>query len=144
MMMKNLVNLRCNEKIIVLDGRVDDKSKIAYVTVELQNRNGAILVFANHSDDIVDVVLKEINPKDSGYIFFASELEIDPVNNTMVPTHRLATISEVKSLEDRRIHMNKLPILRMLDPIRRWHNFHEKSIVAVERNKGGVYFRIVL
>ena len=143
--METLVNLRRNEKIIVLDDLcVDDKSKIAYVTVELQNRNEAILVFANHSDDIVDVILKEINPTDSGYVFFASELKINPVNSTMVPTHRLATTSEVNSLEDRRIPINKLPILRMLDPIRRWHNFPEKSIVAIERNKGCVYFRIVL
>jgi DNA-directed RNA polymerase subunit H (RpoH/RPB5) len=109
----------------------------------LQNRDGAVLVFANHSDDIVDVVLKEINPKDSGYVFFASELEVDPVNNIMVPTHRIATSSEIRNLKDRRIPIGKLPVLQMLDPIRRWHNFPNGCIVAIERNNREVYFRIV-
>jgi DNA-directed RNA polymerase subunit H (RpoH/RPB5) len=141
--METLRSLRHNERVVILDGSVDDKSKIAYVTVELQNRDGAIIVFANHSDDVVELVLKEIDPHDSGYIFFASELQIDPVKNHMVPTHRLATGEELRYLKDKRVPISKLPVLRMLDPIRRWHNFQQGTIVAIERSNG-VYFRIVM
>ena len=140
-MMETLINLRSSERVVILEGSVDDKSKIAYITVELQNREGAILVFANHSDDVVELVLKEIDPRDSGYIFFASELQVDPVNNHMVPTHRHATKDELRCLQDKRVPISKLPVLRMLDPIRRWHNFQQGTIVAIERSNG-VYFRI--
>lgn len=140
--MDTLVNLRCNERIVLVKGMVDDKSKIAYVTVELQNRNGAVLVFANHSDDMVDAVLSEIDPSDSGYVFFASELEVDPVNNAMVPPHRYPTQDEVEELARRRIQANKMPVLRMLDPVRRWHNFQLGSVVAIDR-PDGTYFRVV-
>lgn len=140
--MDTLVNLRAQERVAVIEGAVDDKSKTAYVTVELQKRDGAILVFINHSDEIVELVLSEIDPSDSGYIFFASELLVDPINNNMVPEHRLATADEIKNLASRHMPFNKLPILRMLDPVRRWHNFKQGSIVAVDR-KGGTYFRRV-
>lgn len=141
-MIETLVNLRCRERVVILEGLVDDKSKIAYVTVALQNRDGAILVFANHSDDVVELALKEIDPCDSGYIFFASELKVDPVRNHMVPKHRLVTGDELQYLKDKRVPISKLPVLRMLDPIRRWHNFEQGAIVAIERGNG-VYFRIV-
>lgn len=141
--METLVNLRQNERVIVLEGTIDDKSKIAYVTVELQNRDGAILVFVDHSDEVVELVLKEINPCDSGYIFFGSELQVDPVKNQMVPKHRIATKNEWRYLKDKRIPTSKLPVLRMLDPIRRWHNFQQGTVVAIERSDG-VYFRLVV
>ncbi len=141
-MMETLVSLRSLERIVVKEGHVDDKSKIAYVTVELQKREGCIIVFSKHSDEIVDMVLNEINPEDSGYVFFASELEVDPVNNAMVPRHRLATEGELDDLIRKRIPANKLPVLRMLDPIRRWNNFAMGAIVAVDR-PDGTYFRVV-
>lgn len=140
--MDTLINLRCNERVVEHEGLIDDKSKIAYVTVELQKRDGAILVFRNHSDDIVDIVLGGVDPKDSGYLFFASELQIDPVNSCMVHKHRLATAGEINELKDKHIPLDKLPVLVMLDPIRRWHNFSVGSIVAIER-PGGLYFRRV-
>ncbi len=140
--METLVNLRNLEPVRELHGFIDDKSKIAYVTEQVLNREGKILVFLNHSDEIVDTVFGEMDPSDTGYVFFASELQIDPINNCMVPKHRLATKEEVKDLVNRRIPLSKLPQLRMLDPIRRWHNFPLGSIVAIERH-GLTYFRRV-
>lgn len=140
--METLVNLRSGERIVELEGMVDDKSKTAYVTVELQKREGAILVFLNHSDDVVRVVLDEIDPQESGYVFFASELLIDPINNRMVPKHRLATAQEIGDLKSRHIPLQKLPVLCMLDSVRRWHNFARGSIVAVERPES-TYYRLV-
>ncbi len=140
--METLRNLRSHERIKVIEGFVDDKSKTAYVTVELQKRDGAILVFMNHSDDIVELVLSEVDPSDSGYMFFASELLVDPINSNMVPKHRLATAEEITDLANRHIPFNKLPILRMLDTVRRWHNFKQGSIVAIDR-ESGTYFRRV-
>lgn len=141
--METLVNLRSKERVLQLEGLVDDKSKTAYVTERVMSRDGAILVFLNHSDDVVDIVLNEIDPHDSGYIFFASELQLDPINNRMVPTHRPATPDEIKQLKDRRIPWKKLPVLRMLDPVRRWHNFPARSVVAIDR-PDGTYFRRVV
>lgn len=140
--MDTLTKFRKHERIVNLYGPVDDKSKTAYVTVELQKRDGAILIFMNHSDDIVKIVLNEIDPIDSGYIFFASELQLDPLNNKMVPKHRLATHEEKEELIKKYIPKHKLPILCLLDPIRRWHNFPKGSIVTVERPAGN-YFRRV-
>ena len=60
----------------------------------------------------------------------------------VVPPHRVATPEEIKTLNDRRIPPGKLPVLRMLDPIRRWHGFQEGSIVAIDR-PDGTYFRMV-
>jgi DNA-directed RNA polymerase subunit H (RpoH/RPB5) len=139
--MDTLKSIR-SESIKILPGLVDDKSKIAYLSVEMQSRNGAIIVIEKHSDDIVKQVLNDIDPKDSGYLFFASELRLDPLNNTSVPVHRLATRDEVKELIDKHVPVSKLPILRMLDPVRRWHNFDEGSVVAIER-PSGTYFRRV-
>jgi DNA-directed RNA polymerase subunit H (RpoH/RPB5) len=140
--MDTLKSVRSSEPIKVLSGLVDDKSKIAYVSVELQNRNGAIIVIEKHSDDIVKQVLNSIDPRDSGYVFFASELRLDPLNNISVPAHRLATRDEVRELIEKHVPVHKLPILRMLDPVRRWHNFSEGSVVAIER-PSGTYFRRV-
>ena len=129
--------------MVELQAMIDDKSHIAYIIKKLKERRGTILVVKHHLDDIVDIVLKEIDLDDSGYIFFASELEIDPINNCMVPTHRLATPDELQYLENKTIQTHKLPVLRMLDPIRRWHNFSRGSVVAIERTLDNVYFRVV-
>ena len=140
--MDTLKSIRPDERIVILEGSVDEKSKITYVSVELQNREGAILIFMNHSDDIVEMILNEVDPQESGYMFFASELRLDPLNNTAVPKHRLATPDEVEKLKFRRMDINKLPVLRMSDPVRRWHNFPKGYVVAVER-RDGTYFRRV-
>ena len=149
--MDTLRSLRSQERIIKLNDVLYEKSKTAYVTVELErHEKDCILVFTQHSEDIVDVVLNEIDPEDSGRVFFASELIIDPINNKMVPKHRLATQEELDNLAKRKIPLNKLPILRMLDPIRRWYNFPKNSVVAIERASVGrdelpseynIYFR---
>ena len=143
--MQTLQNIRPGEGIKKLEGEVLVGSDMVYVTVELQRREGSILVFMNHSDDIVSTVLGGIDPEDSGYIFFSSELGIDPINNCMVPKHREATEDEIEGLRNRRIPLNKLPIIRMLDPVRRWYNFRKGTIVAIERNgsTGNTYFRRV-
>ena len=132
-LISSLTKIRKHERIVKLYGPVDDKSKTAYVTVELQKRDDAILLFMNHSDDIVKIVLNEIDPQERGYVFFASELRLNPINNNMVPTHRLATEKEKKELIENSIPIHKLPILRMLDPIRRWHNFPKGSVITIER-----------
>jgi DNA-directed RNA polymerase subunit H (RpoH/RPB5) len=143
--MDTLKSLRKNERILEISGVVNDKSKAAYVTVELERREkDTILIFTRHSEDIVDIVLKEVDIEDSGYIFFASELTIDPINNFMVPKHRLATQEELEGLAMLKIPFDKLPILRMLDPIRRWHNFPKNSVVAIERDDDDIYFRRVI
>lgn len=140
--MDTLKSLRSQERIVELNDLLYEKSKTAYVTVELgRHEQDCILVFTRHSEDIVDVVLNEIDPEDSGRVFFASELIIDPINNKMVPKHRLATQEELDNLAKRKIPLSKLPILRMLDPIRRWYNFPKHSVVAIERAPGNTYFR---
>jgi DNA-directed RNA polymerase subunit H (RpoH/RPB5) len=126
--LEKLVNLRNKERVELLHG----------------TRDGAVLVFVNHSDDVVDTVLSEVDPRDSGYLFFASELRLNPVDNRMVPPHRVATPEEIQTLNDRRIPLGKLPVLRMLDPIRRWHNFPLGSVVAIERPDSKTYFRRVM
>ncbi len=140
--METLVNLRNSESIAELDVLIDDKSKTTYVIENVLDRDNKILVFNNHSEDVVSIVLSEIDPRDSGYVFFASELNLDPLNNCMVPTHRLATPQEMSDLQNKHIPKNKLPILRMLDPIRRWHNFPADSVIAIDR-PDGTYFRLV-
>ena len=139
------MNLRNKERVELLHGLVDDKSKTAYVTEQLlMKEEGAVLVFVNHSDDVVDAVMSEIDPQDSGYLFFASELRLNPVDNCMVPPHRAATPKEIQMLNDRRIPLGKLPVLRMLDPVRRWHNFPAGSVVAIDRPGSETYFRRVM
>lgn len=67
-----------------------------------EDRKGHILVVINHSDAIVQDFLESMNPEDSGYLFFASELEIDPINSCMVPRHRIATDGEIDGLKNSR------------------------------------------
>ena len=97
-------------------------------------------------DDIIDELLHNIEPTDSGYVFFEYELDVDPINSPMVPRHRLATDKELAYLEDICVPRSKLPVIRMKDPIRRWHNFEPRSIIAIDRPAGEstkTYFRIV-
>jgi hypothetical protein len=64
--LEKLVNLRNKERVKLLHGPVDDKSKTGYVTEQLLNRReGAVLVFVNHSEDVVDAVMSEIDPRSS-------------------------------------------------------------------------------
>lgn len=140
--LETLMNLRNTEPFLELDAVIDDKSKTTYVIEKLLNRGPNILVFQNHSAEVVDIVLGEIDPSDSGYVFFALELELDPVNNCMVPTHRQATQRELSDLQKRGIPLRTFPVLRMLDPIRRWHNFSANTVVAIDR-PDGTYFRRV-
>ena len=140
--MNTLRLLRPTERIKENSVIIDDKVKTSYVTQQVKDRDGAIIVFLNHSDDIVGIVLSSIDSADSGYVFFKSELLLDPVNNKMVPHHRLATEQEVQELQSRHVSMHRLPILRMTDPIRRWHNFERGTIVAIDR-PSSTYFRQV-
>ena len=144
--METLIGVRKRERITELTREIVSSPDITYLTVELKERRGNILIVMNHSDEIVKTVLNEINPEDSGYIFFASELLLDPLNNCMVPKHRIATNEEIDKLLHNKIPLEKMPIIRMIDPIRRWHNFPRGSIVAIERTNGpraDLYFRRV-
>lgn len=132
------------ECLTELTREIINSADMAYITVELQKRKDNILVVMNHSDEIVKTVLNEIDPEDSGYIFFASELLLDPLNNCMVPSHGIATSEEIDKLLHNKISLDKLPILRMRDPIRRWHNFPRGSIIAIERADNELYFRKVI
>ena len=141
------MKVRKDERITELIREIVSSPDITYLTVELKERRGNILIVVNHSDEIVKTVLNEINPEDSGYIFFASELLLDPLNNCMVPKHRTATSEEIDKLLHNKIPLEKLPIIRMIDPIRRWHNFPRGSIVAIERtdrSRTDLYFRKVV
>ena len=133
--MDTLRKVRMGEGITELTEEIATNSEAAYLTVQLTKREGNILVVMNHSDDIVNIVLNIIDPNDSGYIFFASEILLDPLNNCMVPKHRMATSEEIDTLLYNKIPLDKLPILCMIDPIRRWHNFTRGSIIAIERTQ---------
>lgn len=148
--METLKNVRRGERVKELTREVISIQDAAYLTVELQSRDRSILVVMNHSDKIVNQILSEMDPDDSGYVFFASELEVDPLNNCIVPKHRIATRDEIDGLRRRSVPLDKLPILRMLDPIRRWYNFPKGSTIAIERKykcgkveKEHTYFRRV-
>ena len=141
--METLRSIRPHEPIRVLEGEVTRRGpETEILTEELKGMRGTILVVKDHSDAIVQDFIESMDPEDSGYLFFASELEIDPINSCMVPKHRIATEEEIDSLKKRGVPEGKLPVLRMLDPIRRWHNFPRGKIVAIDRPEG-TYFRIV-
>jgi DNA-directed RNA polymerase subunit H (RpoH/RPB5) len=141
--METLRSIRPHEPIRVLEGGVTRRGpETEILTEELKGMKGTILVVRDHSDAIVREFIESMDPEDSGYLFFASELEIDPVNSCMVPKHRIATKEEIDNLAEIRVPKGKLPVLRMLDPIRRWHNFPRGSIVAIDR-PDGTYFRVV-
>ena len=141
--MDTLKKLRPRETIEMYDEPVNDKTEIPYLIIALKEKQTrSIIVVTNHSDEMIDVVLDEIDPVESGHLFFESELEADPVNNCMVPNHRLATAEELDNLKFRGIRKASLPVIKMTDPIRRWHNFPAGSIVAVEREEGPYYRRV--
>lgn len=141
--METLRSIRPREPVRELTGKVIRRADTDYLVSYLaEDRKGHILVVINHSDAIVQDFLESMNPEDSGYLFFASELEIDPINSCMVPRHRIATDGEIDGIKNSRVPKSKLPVLRMLDPIRRWHNFPRGSIVAIDR-PDGTYFRVV-
>lgn len=118
------------------------KKHIAYIHATLIENNNSIIVVDNCTDEMMEKALEEIDPDKSGYIFFQSEINIDPINNNMTPLHRYATNSEKQMLIDKRIVSTSLPVLKMKDPIRRWYNFKIGSIVAIERHDKSLYFRL--
>jgi DNA-directed RNA polymerase subunit H (RpoH/RPB5) len=140
--MDTLRKIRPTEHLVEYEREIYDKQSIAFLIVEVKQRNGAIIVVKHHSDAVISIVLDEIELDDSGYIFMQSELDIDPINSPMVPHHRLATPEELRRLADRHIPESMLPVLRMKDPVRRWHNFPKGSVVVIERGSGS-YFRRV-
>eukprot|EP00850_Spirogloea_muscicola_P015068 SM000112S24010 [mRNA] locus=s112:451574:454129:- [translate_table: standard] len=97
----------------------------------LQETSGNIIIIRSHSDDIIGKIIDEIEPEDSANVFLQSELDVDPVNNSMIGW-----------LIGKEIPWHKLPVIKMKDPIRRWHNFPHNSVVAIERDDG-TYFRRV-
>ena len=140
--MDTLRTLRHEERVVFYNCRVFDKRSVAKLLTDIMTYHGKILVIEDHSDDVIEDILSEINDKNCAYVFLKSELDVDPINSPMVPTHRLATDDEIRFIIDKCIPLNKLPVLRMKDPIRRWHNFPISSIVAIDRRRG-TYFRKV-
>lgn len=144
--MNTLKSIRPHDKIELYNILIKDKDDIAALSVDfLQRDDDTIFIVQNHSKDIIGkVLLEEIKAEDSGYIFFQSELFVDPINNPMVPKHRIATEKEIKQyIHDNHIKLSSLPILKMTDPIRRWYNFKKGSVILIER-KDEIYFRIVI
>ena len=139
--MDTLRRIRPKESIVeYADRSIADKNDIPFLLIAIKNRNGNIVIVKNHSDEIMAAALKEIDAEDTGHVFFASELSINPLDNVMVPPHRLATSDELDYLQE----LNKpLPVLLMTDPIRRWYDFSKNSVVAIDRNDGNTYFRVV-
>ena len=143
--METLRRLRPAERIEDYTNHVCDKQSVASLLDALipVRRDGAIMVVKHHSDALIDTVLREILPEDSAFVFLQSELDVDPINSPMVPPHRLATDDELKYLEDIGIPVKMLPVIRMKDPVRRWHNLPVDSVVAIDRPATNTYFRRV-
>jgi DNA-directed RNA polymerase subunit H (RpoH/RPB5) len=138
--MDTLRQVRPDEDIVVIDTNADP----AFVMQKMkEQKDKNILVFVSVSDTVAEQVLSQIDPADSGYVFFPRDIDVNPLNNCMVPCHRLATNEEIQTnLLDRHIPLKKLPTLPMSDPIRRWYNFSKGSVVTIER-KSSLYFRKV-
>lgn len=143
--MDTLKTVRQGEEITMYDVPITDKAHIPYLIIAVKERkDNGIIIVTNHSDEIIDTVLNEIDPAESGYLFFQSELDVDPLNNHMVPKHRLATVDELERLKFEHIKSESLPVIKMLDPIRRWKNFARGDVIAIERSdKTDPYFRRV-
>lgn len=93
--------------------------------------NNNIVILKNKID-----IFPKISAKYHSYIFFAYELLFCPIDHILVPRHRLATDSEINNLTPDL----KLPIILSTDIICRWHGFPLNSIIAIER-EDGTYFR---
>jgi len=139
--METLRRIRPDDSITLIDTDADP----AFVMLKMKKREeNQILIFTSVSDKVAEQVLSQIDAYDSGYVFFPRDVDVDPLNNNMVPSHRLASDEEIrKHISDRHIPLSKLPILPMSDPIRRWYNFKKSSIVVIERPQG-LYFRRTL
>ena len=143
--METLRKLRPDENIYEYCEKVEDKKRDIANMIQAKLKNKVdIMIIKNHSKEIVDIILDSISTEESGYIFMQSEIDIDPINNPMVPLHRLAEREELMWLEEKQIPYKCLPVLRMKDPIRRWHNFSLNEIVAIERPGNRPYFRKVV
>lgn len=139
--MNTLIKIRPNETIVTYEDPVTNKNCFPTLFYFMKNNKGSIVIIKNHND-IAKMLLTEIDKHDSAFVFFQSELDIDPISNNMVPLHRLASEDEKSWLVENNIPFDMLPILLMKDPIRRWYNFPYKSVIYIER-KNKPYFRIV-
>lgn len=139
--METLIKLRPSDKIVIHSLPVMEKTDMANLHTYLIENPKSILVVTKYDVGLMNTFLEEVDAINSGYIFFQIELDIDPINNNLVPIHRQATIKEIECLKKKKIPLDKLPVLKMKDPIRRWYNFSVESIIAIERNDG-MYFRI--
>ena len=140
--METLRTVRPDERFVLYHRRVCDKRSVAELLTDIMKYHGKILVITDHSDDVIEDILSEMDDHNCAYVFLQSELDVDPINSPMVPPHRLATADEIRRLSEQCIPSNMLPVLRMKDPIRRWYNFPITSIVAIDRPRG-TYFRRV-
>lgn len=133
----NLQKVRPNELIVEYTEPIYSKDELGnFVSFfELSRTENKIVVVTNYSDKMMDTILKLIK-KDSAYLFFKDELNINPVENCMVPKHESVT-------DDIPYDINRLPILKILDPIRRWQNFKPGSIVKITRSPTNIYYRKV-
>ena len=101
--MDTLKKLRPKEKIYEYNNRVEDKKRdIAHIIQTKVKNKADIMIVKNHSKEIVDVILDSFSTEESGYIFMQSEIDTDPINNHMVPLHRLAEPDELKWLNEKR------------------------------------------
>ena len=132
------------ENIYKYTDRVEDKKRDITKIIQNKIQNEAnIMIVTNHTIEMVDVILESFSTEEIAYIFMQSEIDTDPIKNPMVPLHRLARPEELKWLDEKNIPYECLPVLRMTDPIRRWHNFNLKSIIAIDRPGNRPYFRRV-
>ena len=139
--METLKMIRPKDKIMPFTTPIMEKDDMALLHSALIQNENTIIIVTQYADNIVNRFLEEVDVMSSGYVFFQLELDIDPINNFMVPKHRYATQDEKDDLTKRHIPFTKLPVLLMKDPIRRWYNFAPESIIAIER-KDKLYFRI--
>lgn len=63
------------------------------------------------------------------------------LSHTLVPQHRLATPNEICALG--KATCSKLPVILQTDPVVRYHDWRQQSIIRVDRHDGSVAFRIV-
>jgi DNA-directed RNA polymerase subunit H (RpoH/RPB5) len=140
--METLQRIRPNENILLFPEPISEKSHLADLHAALIKHEKSIIIVNECDNSLVDKFMEEVDAATSGYVFFRFELDIDPVNNSLVPLHRYATKEEIDKLHERKIQDSKIPVLQMKDPIRRWYNFPRDTIVTIERENKSVYYRI--